>query len=183
MSTAYHPQSDGQAEVINHCIEQFLCCFVHQKPKQWSEFLAWTEYWYNTSFHISTGTTQFHALYGRAPPTVPPYEIGSELIGELDEQLASRDEMLQDLKYHLNSANNRMKQHVDSKCMDIEFAVGDWVLMKIQPYRHKILFRHTSQKLCHRFFGPFQIEARVGKVAYRLHLPEGTRIHNVFHVS
>lgn len=183
MSTAYHPQSDGQTEVVNRCIEQFLRCFVHHHPKKWSSFIPWAEFWYNTTFHSSTGMTPFHDLYGRQPPPMPAYEVGSALIGELNEQLASRDELLVELKHHLATANNRMKQLADSKRRDVQFEVGDWVLLRIQPYRQKTLFRRSSQKLSHRFYGPFQIESRIGAVAYRLTLPEGTKIHPVFHVS
>lgn len=183
MSTAYHPQSDGQTEVVNRCIEQYLRCFVHYHPKQWSSFIPWAEFWYNTTFHASTGMTPFQALYGRTPPSIPANETDSALIGELDDQLASRDELLAELKQHLNTANNRMKQLADAKRRDVQFAVGDWVLLRIQPYRQKTLFHRSSQKLSHRFYGPFQIEARRGEVAYRLTLPEGTKIHPVFHVS
>lgn len=183
MSTAYHPQSDGQTEVVNRCFEQFLRCFVHNHPTKWSSFLPWAEFWYNTTFHSSTGMSPFEALYGRPPPPIPAYEVGSTLLGELDTQLASRDELLTELKHHLTAANNRMKQLADAKRRDVQFEVGDWVLMRIQPYRQKTLFQRSSQKLSHRFFGPFQVEARVGEVAYRLKLPDGTKIHPVFHVS
>ena len=183
MTSAYHPQSDGQTEVINRCVEQFLRCFVHERPKQWSFMLPWAEYWYNTTYHSSIGMSPFKAVYGREAPPLMGYEQGSSSIQELDEQLAERDELLGDLKRHLETASNQMKQIADKKRRDISFKVGDWVFLRLQPYRQQSIFRRTSQKLSTRYFGPFQILERVGPVSYRLQLPEGTRVHSVFHVS
>ncbi|CAL9217877.1 unnamed protein product [Arabidopsis halleri] len=81
----YHPQSDGQTEVVNRCNEQFLRCFVQHRPTQWSSLLPWAEFWYNTTYHSSTGTTPFQAIYGREPPAVPTYEVGSSTLPEVDE--------------------------------------------------------------------------------------------------
>jgi transposase InsO family protein len=55
MSSAYHPQSDGQSEVVNRCLEQYLRSFVQQWPRKWHSFLPWAEFWYNSTFHASTG--------------------------------------------------------------------------------------------------------------------------------
>ena len=63
------------------------------------------------------------------------------------------------------------------------FEVGEWVYFRLQPYRHSSVALHQNLKLSPQFFGPFQIIQRVGEVAYKLKLPETSKIHLVFHVS
>jgi len=105
-SFAYHPHSDGQTEVVNHCLEQYLRCLCSQHPRQWENCLSWAEFWYNSSFHSTLGTTPFQALYGRPPPTVVNYLVGSLVIDEVDQALLSRDELLLQLKNNLQQASN-----------------------------------------------------------------------------
>lgn len=69
-STAYHPQSDGHTEVVKRRLEAYLRCFTSANPKQWSKYLSWCEYWYNTSYHTSTHTSPFKLVYGREPPSL-----------------------------------------------------------------------------------------------------------------
>lgn len=65
MTTAYHPQSDGQTEIVNKCLQQYLRAYVHRKPKLWGKFLAWAEWHYNSSIHSATGFSPYQVVYGR----------------------------------------------------------------------------------------------------------------------
>ena len=76
-----------------------------------------------------------------------------------------------------------MKFQADKHRTEREFAVGTQVFLRLQPYIQNSVSRRTCHKLSFKFFGPFRIVARVGKVAYRLELPPESRVHPVFHVS
>lgn len=76
-----------------------------------------------------------------------------------------------------------MKHQADKHRTERTFAVGDRVWLKLQPYSWSSVASRISPRLSYRYFGPFEIEARVGSVAYKLKLPPTSSIHNVFHVS
>jgi len=90
MSSAYHPQSDGQSEIVNKCLEMYLRCFTFQNPKKWVKFLPWAEFWYNSSYHHSTGMTPFKAVYGRDPPPLVKYVPDPADLISVQEQLLQR---------------------------------------------------------------------------------------------
>ncbi|KAD2392916.1 hypothetical protein E3N88_39893 [Mikania micrantha] len=183
ISTAYHPQTDGQSERTIQTLEDMLRACIIDFGGSWDDHLPLVEFSYNNSYHASIGMPPYEALYGRRCRTpvcwggVGQKEVGSKAaVLELTEKL-------QLVKARMKAAQNRQKSYADKRRRPIEFEVGDQVLLKVSPWKGIIRFRKRG-KLSPRFIGPFRIIARVGKVAYRLELPdELSGIHPTFHVS
>ena len=106
-SSSYHPQSDGQTEVVNRTIEMYLRCFTSEKPRRWLDWLSWGEYCYNTSYHSSLKATSFKVVYGRQPPRLLSYYLGSSKIEAVDQLLLSRDEVIASLRNNLLKAQQK----------------------------------------------------------------------------
>lgn len=70
MSTAYHPESDGQTEIVIKTVEIYMRATVHNNPRSWIDLLPWVEHWYNTSYYHSAGMSPFEIVYGQAPPNI-----------------------------------------------------------------------------------------------------------------
>ncbi|RVW36977.1 Transposon Tf2-11 polyprotein [Vitis vinifera] len=156
-STAFHPQTD--------------------------DYLPLAEFAYNNSYQSSIGMAPYEALYGR--PCRSPLcwiEMGeSRLLGP--EIVQETTEKIQLIKEKLKTAQDRQKSYADKRRRPLEFEEGDWVFVKVSPRRG--IFRFGKKgKLAPRFVGPFQIDKRVGPVAYKLILPQQlSLVHDVFHVS
>jgi hypothetical protein len=183
MSTAYHPESDGQTEVVNRCLETYLRCFISDQPKSWVSWIHWAEYWFNTTFHASTEKTPFEIVYGRPPPVLTRWILGETRVEAVQRDLLDRDEALRQLKSQLLRAQDRMKAQADKKCVDRSFVCGEWVFVKLRAHRQKSVVTRINAKLAARYYGPYPIIEKIGAVAYRLKLPEESRVHPVFHVS
>jgi hypothetical protein len=183
MSTSYHPQTDGQTERVNQCLEAYLCCFVHACPTHWKNWLALAEFWYNTSYHTSLNSTPFEILYGQPPRHLGIDVVESCAVDDLQVWLKQRHTMVQLLQQQLLRAQQRQKLQADKNRTERSFEVGDSVYLKLQPYVQTSIATRASHKLSFKYFGPYPVIAKVGTVAYRLLLPDNTSVHPVFHVS
>jgi hypothetical protein len=180
-TTAYHPQTDGQSERMNQCLEMFLRCMAQENPKLWRRWLPLAEFWYNSTYHTALECSPFKALYGHDPNlgALPAVEDQSPVAGVLSD----RTSHLEVLKQHLAAAQNKMKLYADTKRSEREFQVGDKVLLKLQPYAQATVINRPLPKLAYMFFGPYTVLERIGQVAYKLELPLDCKVHNIFHVS
>ncbi|MCH79998.1 retrotransposable element Tf2 155 kDa protein type 2 [Trifolium medium] len=147
MSTAYNPQSDGQTEVVNKVLQQYLHCFVHENPKQWGKFIHWAEWHYNTAIHTSTGVSPYQVVFGKPPSSLPAYIVGSSHVEALDTELVSREEILQQLKRKLLKAQETMKYFADKHCSPHNFKVGDYAFVPNSQVCQEI-FGDTSGLPC-----------------------------------
>ncbi|GJU40877.1 putative reverse transcriptase domain-containing protein [Tanacetum coccineum] len=183
MSTAYHPETDGQSERTIQTLEDMLRACVMNFGGRWDTHLPLVEFSYNNSYHTSIKCVPFEALYEekcRSP--VIWTEVGeSQLIGP--EIVQETTEKIVQIRERLKTARSRQKSYADKRRKPLEFQVGDRVLLKVSPWKGVVRFGKKG-KLAPRYVGPFEIVEHVGPVAYRLKLPqELSCVHDMFHVS
>ncbi|KAJ7942659.1 Ty3/gypsy retrotransposon protein [Quillaja saponaria] len=182
-SSAYHPQSDGQTEVVNRTVEAYLRCFAGDCPKHWSKWLSLAQYWYNTNYHTTIQMSPYQAVFGQEPPSHIPYTKGDSENDAVDRSLSAKEGVIQLLKENIKKAQNRMKMQADRHRTERAYEVGNWVYLKLQSYKQHSINSSKFHKLAAKYYGPFLILKKIGPVAYALQLPPSAKIHNVFHVS
>ncbi|KAJ9560990.1 hypothetical protein OSB04_006150 [Centaurea solstitialis] len=183
LSTAYHPQTDGQSERTIQTLEDMLRACVVDFGGSWEDHLPLIEFAYNNSYHSSIEAAPYEILYGRKCRTPLCWnEVGEkQLAGPEVVQITS--EKINQVRERLKTARDRQKSYADKRRKDIEFQVGDQVMLKVSPWKGVIRFGKKG-KLSPRYIGPFRITERIGAVAYKLELPGKLGgVHNTFHVS
>jgi hypothetical protein len=174
---------DGQTEIVNKWVDGYLRNYVAGQQNAWVRWLHLGEYCYNTTQHISIGMSPFRALYSYDPLSFVEIAFGDSRALMVQDWIQQSQDILRELKDHLQRRQNQQKVQADKHIVDRTFEVGDLVYLRLQPYRQASIKRSRAEKLQPRFFGPYKVSRRIGAVAYEMELPQGRKIHNVFHVS
>ena len=180
MSTAYHPQTDGQTERANRTLEEMLRHYTDVRQKEWDTHLAAAEIAVNSSVQSSTGFTPYYLNYGQHPKfgidmALPM--VTNESVAQLLQQLQKN---IGEAKTSMVNARDRQVHYANQHRRDFFFKEGEEVLLSTQNLK---LPKGLTHKLASRYTGPFKITEVVGTTACKLKLPSGWKIHNVFHVS
>ena len=179
MSTAFHPQTDGQMERLNQMIEAYLRAFVSKEQDDWVRLLPMAEFAYNNSTTTGNGMSPFYANYGFHPAAMNP--VSTEPLNPASQLYAHWMHTIHDeFRKGLENVQEQMRRYTDPTRKEPQaYQVGNLVMLN----GRNIKTRRPSKKLDHKNHGPFQIEKIVSPLAVRLTFPRKWKIHNVFHVS
>jgi hypothetical protein len=181
LSTAYHPQTDGQSEKAVRTITDALRCLALDFS-DWTKILPAVEFAYNNSVNPSTDYSPFYLCYGEDPPMPATLNL-KHLVKTNPNQAAidfakSTQGAVEHAKKRLLEAQERQKKYADQHRRDLSFAKGDQVYLSTEK-----LPLAGPRKLLPKWFGPCLVEEKIGVTAYRLKLPGNWKQHRVFHVS
>ena len=177
-TTAYHPQTNGQTEWMNQEIEHYLRVFINYHQNDWHEWLPMAEFQYNDKEHSGTGTTPFFLNYGRHPwkgdlSIETPNPAASNFLEKLGQ---AREEAAASLRNYQENMKDKFDRQ---RGAERHYQPGDLVWLE----GTNITGNRTTKKLSNRRYGPFPIKEKIGQGAYRIKLPEGWIIHDVFNES
>lgn len=185
LSTARHPQTDGQTERANRVIEDILRNYVTQRAGDWEDYLATTEFAINSAVHESTGETPFRLALGRTPPTPHAYAHSPNQDAlrhpAVFDFLDQESQLYQTVRMRLQSAQARQKATYDRRRRPLTLQKDDLVYLSRDALPG--IRDDTSRKLATRRYGPYRILQAIGDNAYKLQLPPHLKVHPVFNIK
>jgi len=180
LSTAFHPQTDGQTERMNQEVEQYLRFFIEHRQKDWLEWLAAAEFAINNKVHTATKVSPFMANYGKE------LRMGGNIrkkgkVESVTEFVERMKKVQEEAEAALRKTQEEMKRYADRERKETEvWKKGDRVLLSTKDLVFK---ERPTKKLTERYVGPYAIEEVVSSNAVKLRLPSSMRIHPVVNVS
>jgi len=186
MSTAFHPETDGQTERNNRTLEQILRIFVNYKQNDWDQHLIAAEFAYNNAKQASTGMSPFYLASGQdliTPASLLQPSALDTNVHSTNEFVEHMSTLIKMASEHLAEAQQRQAKYADTKRREVTFQVGDKVLLSAKNISVDTQARRPSKKLQPRFIGLYEVIQVISPVTYKLKLPETLTIHPVFHVS
>lgn len=186
-TTAYHPQTDGQAERLNQVFQSMVSMFVDEQQKTWDRFISLLAFAYNTTQHASTKETPFFLTFGRDPYT--PSDVGLHVEAAPLAQWSTTEDYRAELVNALEDAHNAVRQALDrarrtqqleydARHTPTEYKPGEQVWLYVPR-----VARGASLKLARLWKGPFRIIEKLGPVTYRLAGRGNRRLHQVVNVA
>lgn len=184
MSTAFHPQTDGQTEQANRTLEEMLRAFVNHRPDNWDQFLPALEFAFNNTKNSSTGFTPFFLNSGSDPLTSASLLAPPKLdFPSVDEFLEQQSKALTLAQHTIFNAQLHQERHANKHRRDVAHNVGDRVFLDLRNISLANQKGRPAPKLQPQYTGPFEVVEKVSPVAFRLKLPDTMKIHPVFHAS
>jgi hypothetical protein len=178
LTTAYHPQANGQVEHKNQEVKIYLKLFTGKRQDDWADLLPTAEFVINSRLNSATGHTPFELLYGYMPDFTIP--VGRPLgIPVLDKHLQNLQVVRKDAEAALRLSKKQMQTDIEQRMKPYKFNIGDKVWLQAK----QIKVHQQSAKLGPKQLGPFEVTEVRSDVDYKLALPPALRIHDVFHVD
>ena len=179
LSTAFHPQTDGQTERQNQTLEQYLRAYTNYQQDDWVALLPQAEFAYNNSRNSTTGLTPFMALMGYNPSTEMADDEPTHDVPAVTQRISDLRRTRATLESTWKAAVKSQAVYYNKRTKARTYNVGDMVYLRSKNIRTS----RPNKKLDLKNLGPFAVTDVIGTQAYRLRLPPTMRIHPVFHVS
>ena len=185
-SSAYHPQTDGQTEIMNKKLEEILRNFVDQHQSNWDDFLIDAEVAYNRSPNAVTTYSPFFLNYGFEPRTVPLdlHAAKDSTVPAVSDWLARLEAAQRTAVEAIKRANTSRSDYANRRRRPCAIAVGDMVLLSTKHLMPESF--QGARKLMPKFSGPYRVTEAINDVTFRLDLPQpilDRKVHNAFHSS
>ena len=179
LSMSFHPQIDGQTEIVNKEVQKFLQIYCFKKQDQWANWLAIAQFSINSKKHALTKVAPFKATQSYVPQMgIEPIPVNKAPAAK--DLTSKMEDMLESVRKNLEKAKKQMKLNADKHCSAAPaYKIGQQVWLATKNLR----LIHTSQKLSERWLGPYIIIDLAGPNAVKLKLPRSLQIHPIVSVS